>query len=81
MKAAVVKALAEQHPLAALEAAAERIAEDGEDPLGVEGADLGERLTHVMLAARVRRRVEGGEDPKTAFRAEMASVRAVLQNE
>ncbi len=80
MKAAVVKALSERHDAATLESAAETIAEEGTCPLEVEGDDLGERLTHVMLAARIRRRVEAGEDAKTAFRAEMAAVRSVLTN-
>ena len=80
MKAAVVKTLAERHDAAALEAAAEAIAEEGACPLEVEGDDLGEQLTHLMLAARIRRRVEAGEDPKAAFRAELAGVRAILTN-
>jgi hypothetical protein len=80
MKAAVVRDLAAARTLAELEAAAEQLAEEGVDPLGVEGDDLGERLTHVMLAARIRRRVDAGEDAKAAFRAEMAAVRSVLQN-
>ena len=46
-----------------------------------EGADLGEKLTHVMLAIRVRGRIDRGEDPKDAFRAEMAGVRDLLENE
>lgn len=81
MKAAVVRTLAERHDLATLERAAEAIAEREEDELGVEGDDLGERLTHLLLAARVRRRVDAGEDPKSAFRAEMSQVREVLKNE
>jgi hypothetical protein len=80
VKAAVVKALSEAHDLATLERAAEQIAEEGVDPLDVEGDDLGERLTHVMLAARVRRRVDAGEDARSAFRAEMGQVRTVLTN-
>lgn len=80
MKAAVVRALADRHDVATLEQAAEAIAEREVDELGVEGDDLGEKLTHLMLAARIRRRVDSGEDPKSAFRAEMSSVRDVLTN-
>ncbi len=81
MKAAVVRTLCERHDLGTLERAAEAIAEREVDELGVEGDDLGEKLTHLMLAARVRRRVDAGEDPKSAFRAEMGQVRDVLKNE
>lgn len=80
MKAAIVRDLAERHALSALEEAAEAIAEREVDELGVEGEDLGEKLTHLMLAARVRRRIEAGEDAKVAFRAEMAGVRDLLKN-
>ena len=81
MKASVIRKLAKEHTGDALEAAAEAIAEREEDILGVEGADLGEKLTHLMLAMRVARRVEGGEDLKDAFRDEMAGVREILENE
>lgn len=81
MKAAVVKRLAEERTLAELQRGAEAIAERETDELGVEGDDLGEKLTHLMLAMRIRERIDGGEDPKAAFRAEMSSVREVLANE
>lgn len=81
MKANVVRKLAETHDAAALGAAAESIAEEGVDTLGVEGDDLGEKLTHLMLALRLRARVDAGEAMKDAFRAEMAGVREVLTNE
>jgi hypothetical protein len=80
MKAGVVRQLATAHDLAALEAAAEAIAEREEEILAVEGHDIGERLTHLLLAARIRRRIDAGEDPKDAFRSEMASVRDILSN-
>jgi hypothetical protein len=80
VKAAVVRKLAAEHDLVTLEAAAEAIAEREEDVLGVDGDDLGEKLTHLMLAGRVRRRVDAGDDLKTAWREEMASVRSLLQN-
>lgn len=81
MKAASVRKLCESHDTAALEAAAEALAETGEAPIAVEGEDPGEQLTHVLLATRVRKRMEGGEALKDAFRAEMASVRDLLANE
>ena len=81
MKAAVVKKLAEAHPVDALEACAEALVEREEDLLGIDGDDPGEKLTHVMLAIRIKKRIVNGEDPKEAFRNEMASVRQVLSNE
>ena len=81
MKAAVVRKLAGDHTAAELEAGAEAIAEREEDELGVEGDDLGEKLTHLMLALRVRQRVDAGEELKAAWRDEMRSVRALLTNE
>jgi len=76
-----VRSLAERFDVTTLEAAAEAMAEREEDVLGVEGDDLGEKLTHVMLAIRVRTRVEAGESLRDAFRAEIAGVREVLTNE
>ncbi len=81
MKASVIRKLAKAHSLEELEAAAESIAEREEDTLGVDGADLGEKLTHIMLATRVVRRVDAGEALKDAFRAEMNGVRELLENE
>ena len=76
-----MRKLAKVHDVAALEAAAEAMAEHGEDPLEAEGEDLGEKLTHVMLALNVRRRMAEGVELKVAFRAEMAEVRDLLTNE
>jgi hypothetical protein len=81
VKAAVVRKLALERTVDELQAGAEAIAEREEDVLGVDGDDLGEKLTHVMLAIRVRGRIDAGEDPKVAFRTEMASVRELLENE
>ena len=81
MKASEIRRLAKSYPHAELVAAAEAISEREEEVLEVMGADMGERLTHLLLAARVRERVEGGEEMRDAFRAEMASVRALLENE
>ncbi len=43
--------------------------------------ELGDKLTHVLLAQRIQERIQKGEDPKDAFRAVMAEVRAVVSNE
>jgi hypothetical protein len=81
MKASVIRKLAKAHTVEALAAGAEAIAEREVDELGVDGADLGEKLTHIMLAMRVVQRVDQGEDLRDAFRAEMGSVRELLDNE
>lgn len=76
-----MRRLALAHPLDRLAAGAEAISEREEDPDWVEGDDVGEKLTHLMLAMRVRERLDRGEDPKEAFRTELAAVRALLANE
>ncbi|MFT4623965.1 MAG: hypothetical protein ACI8PZ_002621 [Myxococcota bacterium] len=81
MKASTVRKLAKAHSVAELEAAAEAIAEREVDELGVDGEDLGEKLTHVMLAIRVRTRMEAGASLSDAFREQIASVRDLLTNE
>ena len=81
MKASSIRKIAEQFTLAELANAAEVIAEEERDPLGIEGEDLGEKLTHVMLAMRIREKVEAGQDLRTAFREQLAEVRSLLENE
>ena len=81
MKAAVVRDLASRYDQATLDAAGDALAEELAPPFPVEGDDDGERLTHLMLASRVRERMErDGEDLKGAFRAVMSGVRDVLSN-
>ena len=81
MIAKEVRRLAEVHSLQELEALANDILENEADPATVEGSDPGEKLTHVMLATRVRVRVDAGEALKDVFRDEMRSVRGVLTND
>ena len=80
MKAAAVRRLAEKFCVADLEAGAESLLERETDVLDIEGDDAGEKLTHCMLAIRIRARMDQGETLKEAFRAEMAGVRDVLEN-
>jgi hypothetical protein len=80
MKASVVRKLASEHSVGQLQAAADALSEREVDVLGVDGADDGEKLTHLMLAIRVAKRVEKGEALKDAFRLEMNGVRALLEN-
>ena len=42
---------------------------------------MGERLTHLLLARRIRGRVDAGEELKDAFRAELGAVRETLAND
>ncbi len=81
MKAAVIRRLAETKTALELEAGAEALMTREVDLLDIEGDDTGEKLTHCMLALRVRARMEQGELLKDAFRAEMAGVRSVLGND
>ena len=81
MKASAVRKLAEQRTVEELEAGAESLLEHEKDVLEIEGDDAGEKLTHCMLAMRIRARMDRGETLREAFRAEMAGVRDVLENE
>ena len=82
MKAAAIRKIAEKYSLSELAAAAEVIAEEERDPLGIDGEDLGEKLTHVMLAMRIRDKVENeGMELRVAFRAQLGEVRDLLENE
>lgn len=81
MKASSIRKIAEKYTLEELANAAEVISEEERDPLGVDGADLGEKLTHVMLAMRIREKVEQGQDLRSAFREQLGEVRSLLENE
>lgn len=81
MKPAEARRLAVAHTMVDLAQAAEMLAEEQEPPFPVEGEDHGEKLTHVLLAQRIRERIDGGEDAKDAFRHVMSKVRGVLSND
>lgn len=81
MKASSVRKLATDRTVLELEKAIEAIVEREADEHGIDGEDLGEKLTHCMLAMRIRSRVDAGEDAGAAFRAEMAAVRDILKND
>ena len=80
MKASTVRKLAQSWSVAKLDAAAQAIAEQEQDVPEIDGDDLGEKLTHVMLARRVRVLVDGGQPFKEAFREVLSGVRSVLTN-
>lgn len=78
MKPAEARRLATEHDASTLDAAIEKLMEDADATIRVEGGDHGEQLTHCLLAKRIRERVDAGEDPKEAFRAVMGEVRGVV---
>jgi len=80
MKAGVIRKLAQAHAQTELDVAADALAEGEPVTIEVIGEDDGERLTHLMLASRVRARVDAGTSLKEAFREVMGEVRGVISN-
>ncbi|HBQ17597.1 MAG: hypothetical protein RLP09_04410 [Sandaracinaceae bacterium] len=80
MKPSEARRLAGEHDANALQAAAEALGDERAPAIVVHGKDEGEMLTHVLLAMRIRARVDAGEEPKDAYRAVMGEVRGVLSN-
>lgn len=80
MKPAEARRLASEHDAASLEKAIEQLMEERDPAIHVEGEDHGERLTHCLLAKRIRERVDAGEALKDAFRTVMGEVRGVVSN-
>ena len=80
MNARMVRALAGEHSSDVLASAVEALVEREEDALKTGAEDLGELLTHLMLASRIRASMDSGVSLKDAFREEMAKVRTVVQN-
>lgn len=82
MKPAEARRLAEVYTLEELAHAAHHLGEEQDPEISIGGADHGEKLTHVLLAMRMRERMElSGDELREAFRAVMAEVRGVLKNE
>lgn len=81
MKPAEARRLAVAHTKADLEEAASVLGGERDPHFEVGGEDHGEKLTHVLLAIRIRERIDGGEDAKDAFRHVMTGVRHVLSND
>ncbi len=82
MRAAEARRLAELYSLEQLAHAAHHLGEEQDPEIEIAGADHGEKLTHVLLAMRMRERMElSGDALKEAFRAVMAEVRGVLRND
>jgi len=81
MKAKSARQVAESYTSEQIAEAIEAITEREEEILDVQGEDMGERLTHLLVGARIRARMDDGEDLKTAFRAEFGKVRDTLAND
>ena len=82
MKSAETRRLAETYSLEELAHAASHLGNEQEPEIAVAGEDIGEKLTHVLLAMRIRERMElSGDSLREAFRAVMGEVRHVLTNE
>lgn len=79
MKLPVIRNLAKDHDLATLNKAAVAFEENRENSLGAEGADEGEILTHLLLAAEVRKAMEEqGLSLQDAIRAQGQRVQKLL---
>ena len=81
MKPAECRRLATERSNAELAKAAEALSEERDPGFEVVGDDHGDKLTHVLLAMRIRDRIDAGVDPKDAFREVMSGVREVLSND
>lgn len=76
MQVPAIKKLVENQELEALEKAEEEILEEKEPGIEVDGADLGEKLTHVLAAIWVRKEMdENGTPFGKAMRAYTEKVR------
>ncbi|MCS6858096.1 MAG: hypothetical protein NZM37_10335 [Sandaracinaceae bacterium] len=78
MKVSEARRLAMEYSLAQLDEAIRALMAESEPPFPVAGEDHGDRLTQVLLARRMRERIEQGEDPHTAFRAVVSQVRSTI---
>lgn len=81
MKAKVIRDVASRLSVDEIDARIEAISEHEQDPEDIDGEDVGEKLTHLMLARRCRARIDAGEELKSVFREVMRDVRGVLENE
>lgn len=81
MKAGAVRRAAKTYDSEQLAAAVEAVVDNEEEILEIDGDDMGERLTHLLLAQRVRARMDEGVELKVAFREVLGDVRETLANE
>ncbi len=75
MRPTEIRHLAEKYSLEALKAAEERLLADETLPFEVGGADIGEKLTHILGAIYVLEEVNKGIEPNVALRTFIERVR------
>ena len=73
--------MAAERALEELERAAAEVRARRPAPFAVLGEEDGDRLTHLLLAIRIRKKMDAGADLIHAFREVMADVRSVLRND
>ncbi len=78
MKMPIIRELASKHAKVDLEAAAEALESKGENVLGVEGDGIAEQLTHLLMAAKIRGKMDKGMSLPEALREQSQSVRKIL---
>lgn len=74
----VIRDLASKYSKPELDAAAERFEQKRENIYDVTGHDEAEILTHLLMASRVREKVDGGLTLAEALREHSQSVRKIL---
>lgn len=75
MKLPIIRQLAENNSLEALQAAENALIEEQKPAIEVGGEDEGEQLTHLLGAIWIREQMLSGMDFKEAFRAFAQRVR------
>lgn len=75
MKINEIKRLAEKHSLKELKMAEQSLYDELPLPFPVDGAEDGERLTHILAAIWIREDMEKGNDLRTSIRRYSEKVR------
>jgi hypothetical protein len=79
MKIPVIRDLAAKHDFDTLIEAAQKFELNRENSLQVKGDDEGEILTHILLAARIREKMNQGIALNDAIRDESRAIQNLLQ--
>ncbi len=75
MKIPAIKKAVENYTVEQLQAAEAALLEEQPLPIEIDGADEGERLTHILAAIFVKQEMDKGNDLMTAVRAYSQRVR------
>ena len=78
MQLPIIRELASKHTVLELERAAEAFESSRENSFNVGGKDEAEILTHLLMAAVVRAKMDGGLSLPDALREHSQSVRSML---